>query len=311
MNKEGKKEDPLELNDFGLNLARGDSEVDWNKNMTAVNKKIKKDTFAKKKEKESVIDNLFGHDNNKLSKNEQQYFNTIMKEQKTDDKQELMLPFLNLNKDKSSDIFRVLSNESHQSFIQYKQMHHFIKEVSNKGRTEQKDDNENSDLKEFQKNLKFTNVFLPLKRFKSSDSNTFNITRIESALMPIFNPEATSKIVNNLEYKNLKHFGKLLELLKSLFTGTELNADSTHLNDAEKIILRSIIQRKYKKTLNLELKSFHLRDELISITQITKNKRPEEKNKFVFKRCLKYMKNQLKMKLKRDNVKITKREFEK
>ncbi len=65
----------------------------------------------------------------------------------------------------------------------------------------------------------------------------------------------------------------------------------------EKNIFIAIIRRKFNKNINYNIQELELRDLLNEIIEKGSNKRPEENYKFVFKKCLKYMKEQVKAKL--------------
>lgn len=76
------------------------------------------------------------------------------------------------------------------------------------------------------------------------------------------------------------------------------------LTPAESTILKSIIKRKYSNAAEfLTFSNASLSDLLTRLQETTSNKRPEENYKFIFKRCLKHMKE----KFKQDHPAIAKR----
>lgn len=75
------------------------------------------------------------------------------------------------------------------------------------------------------------------------------------------------------------------------------------LTPAENQILRSIVRRKYGSESNLLSADTTLADLSVRLQSTNSNKRPEENYKFIFKRCLKHMKE----KFKRDHPALAKR----
>lgn len=148
--------------------------------------------------------------------------------------------------------------------------------------------------------------FIPnLSRFKSSESFSVNIAHNCSAYQ--FNDETLNNMLpgyRNLEYPN---FGSLLDLLKKHFKGKMIDEKDLSLSPHELDVLKSIITRKYKSKINVDVKSFFLKDKLLEIDQLGSLKRPEENLKFVFKRCMKYLKERLRA---FDGQKLKKKEFD-
>ena len=113
---------------------------------------------------------------------------------------------------------------------------------------------------------------------------------------------AKLKYGNALFFENIqgKSFYKyqslhsLHKLLRKHFKCQDLNDKDVQLSTNELVILKSIIARKYKNKVNLNIKSPFLKDKLNQIASLNSNKRVEESYKFVFKRCIRYMKNQFK-----------------
>ena len=148
-------------------------------------------------------------------------------------------------------------------------------------------------------NINLINV-LKMQKIKSIDS-TFN--RIESALnVPKTNLE--DKYLKNKGYIKLSHFGNLLYLLTNLFTQQKIKDINTFLNKEEVNILIGIIKRKYHKHINENLKGYRLVSVLEEIVKNTKEKRPEEKYKFVFKKSLKYLKKKIRVQYDKKKPKI-------
>lgn len=106
-----------------------------------------------------------------------------------------------------------------------------------------------------------------------------------------------------IRYPNLN---SLYRLLKKHFKCQELTKKDTHLLPHELHILRSIIKRKYKNKINFNIENLFLKDKLNQICLLNSNKRPEENYKFIFKRCLKYMKDEFKntfrQRCKKENI---------
>lgn len=94
----------------------------------------------------------------------------------------------------------------------------------------------------------------------------------------------------------------LSEYLDNLFHTRRPKGKIT-LSGPETQILRSIIRRKYGSENNLMTQETSLSELLGKLQSTNSNKRPEENYKFIFKRCLKHMKE----KFKTDNPAMAKR----
>lgn len=140
--------------------------------------------------------------------------------------------------------------------------------------------------------LNLNNVF-KLQRMKSVDSNLNKIERIESALNVPKTTNLDQKFFIKKGYIKLSHLGNLHYLLTNLFSKQKILDINTFLNKEEVSILIEIIKRKYHKIINENLKGYLLIRELQEIVKNTKEKRPEEKYKFVFKKSLKNLKKKI------------------
>lgn len=86
----------------------------------------------------------------------------------------------------------------------------------------------------------------------------------------------------------------LSEFLDCIFQNKKMNKKIS-LNKHEQTILRSIVKRKFSKILELHpLGDTYLHDLFIELQNAISCKRPEENYKFIFKRCLKHMKEEFK-----------------
>lgn len=149
------------------------------------------------------------------------------------------------------------------------------------------------------------NPLIPLKRFKSFDY--FAHDKLLNSQVIKGNPEEREEdfIINpNSDFPN---FGKLLELLKKHFKGRTINDRDLSISDTELQILKAILGRKYKSQIDLNSHTIFLTEKLNEIANLNSKKRPEENYKFVFKRCIKFLKEDLKTKV---NKKLSKKDFE-
>lgn len=125
-------------------------------------------------------------------------------------------------------------------------------------------------------------------RTKSNDSFALLMTRNFSNPQVIeYNNQANTF---KTDYPN---FGNLLKLLKKHFNGDEITNKDLDLSTHELEIIGAIITRKYKGKINTPTKNYFLSTIFTDIGQLKSSKRPEENYKFIFKRCLKYMKERL------------------
>ena len=132
----------------------------------------------------------------------------------------------------------------------------------------------------------------PLSRFKSNESFGVLLGRNCSAYHISENTQTiTGTLCPNSEYP---HFGSLLTLLKKHFKGKKIDDKDLQISAHELDVLKSIITRKYKNKINVNVKSFFLKDKLEEIDRLDSFKRPEENYKFIFKRGIKYLKERLK-----------------
>lgn len=144
-------------------------------------------------------------------------------------------------------------------------------------------------------NLSLNNdhTLLSLKKFESRYSHiSVNLQKEVSICNPVEIKQMEEKYIpHNSEYPN---FGRLYELLKKLFTSDRIRQNDTELKDYEFNILTSIVNRKYKHKINFESVGIKLCDKLNDPDVLISKKRPEENYKFIFKRCIKFMRDRLK-----------------
>lgn len=93
------------------------------------------------------------------------------------------------------------------------------------------------------------------------------------------------------KYQNLD---ALHQILRKLFKGRAFDRSELNLQPHELTILRAIISRKFKNKVHIGTGSFFLSDKLNEIQARGSNKRSEECYKFIFKRCIKSMRDQFK-----------------
>ncbi len=84
--------------------------------------------------------------------------------------------------------------------------------------------------------------------------------------------------------------------LIKIYTNEPVEDRLTFLNSQELMILKSIIYRKFRKELRAELRSFHLEEEIKKLIEkgALKKPRPEERYKFIFKRCFRKLRDNFK-----------------
>lgn len=131
-----------------------------------------------------------------------------------------------------------------------------------------------------------------MTRLKSNESFGILFTRNCSAYH--ISEQAHSAIQIPCRNADFPHFGNLLDFLKKHFKGRKVDEKDLTFHNHEMDVLKSIISRKYKGKINIDVKSFFLKDKLSEIEKLESFKRPEENYKFVFKRCIKYLKDRLK-----------------
>lgn len=105
---------------------------------------------------------------------------------------------------------------------------------------------------------------------------------------------------------NCKYLGKLERLLTLLFQDETIPVYLTDLKKEELLILKALIKRKFKYEIQENIHQSFLKEIIKNqmISNLKRKPRPEEKYKFIFKRCLKKLRNQIKKK----NKKSTKKE---
>ena len=109
----------------------------------------------------------------------------------------------------------------------------------------------------------------------------------------------------NSPIKNYLH--NLLEILKTIFKNKKFN-EEINLDKGERKILKAIVERKYKEEIENNKNFSKMKKNIFELMNKNSKKRPEENYKFIFKLCLKNMKEELKKKIKKP---IRKKEFEK
>lgn len=141
-------------------------------------------------------------------------------------------------------------------------------------------------------------------RFKSNESFGMMLARNCSAY------HITEHNINHeSDHQDLQypHFGNLITLLKKHFKEKHIDEKNLAIRSYELDVLKAIITRKYKNKINVDVKSFFLKDKLDEINQLVSSKRPEENSKFIFKRGMKSLRERLKLFEGKD---LKKKEFE-
>ena len=296
------------LQDVFLGLKRHDSEQEWAQTMKERNKKIKDVTDTLNPDEEKLVDptsNLYEKDTMKvkddyLTEKEQNFYNNIIKFVNVPKEQRPVFPSFskfesNLPEDLFSDKRTSVQDDSNQPGL-YKISRPVFEDHKYAG---------SIPLKERQKSIFDDTVFVPLQTHSSNDSNNkLNLVRNSSvAKIPTVEPEEPQPTIHQHKASKYKNLAGLNNLLKKHFKGQEISEKETKLNDVELAILKSIIQRKYKSKVYINYKTSQIKEKLSSISKLGSNKRPEENYKFVFKRCLKNMKDNLKIHTDKKNKK--------
>lgn len=287
------------LQDVYFGLKRHDSEQEWAQTMEERNKKVKEVSESLDMDDDKLMDptsQLFEKDSMKptdemLTEKEKNFYNSIMK-------------FVNVPREQRP-VFATFSRfESN-----------LPEDFPFDRRLSIQDDNGQGGVNKFNRqsfdDFKHTVAAPVRERQKSIVSNMF-VVHSQTFDSPINGnkavpakkqpPHATpnsdfevTKPANNDNSKGSKYksFLALHSLLKKHFKGQEISDKDTKLSGVELSVLKSILQRKYKSKVNLNSKTPPLKEKLISITKLGSNKRPEENYKFIFKRCLKQMKDRL------------------
>ena len=133
------------------------------------------------------------------------------------------------------------------------------------------------------------NPLEPLKRFQSFD---------QFAHLALINKQSANIIADNMREESAgqrsSSFGNLCLLLKKHFKGEDIEDPDLNISKEELAILKAIVNRKYKNKFDLKNHLIFLKDKLMEISKLESKKRPEENYKFIFKRCIKYLKEALK-----------------
>ena len=291
------------LQDVFFGLKRHDSEQEWAQTMKERNKKVKEVSDSLNLDEDKLVDptsTLYEKDVTKvkdddLTEKEQNFYNNIIKFVNVPKEQRQVFPTLskfesNLPEDLFSERRTSMYDESHIPGAQKP-----IRQSSDELRA-----NGSQSGKERNKAIFDESIFVPLQTQPSNESmaNRLNLVRDSSvAQIPIAEPEEPPQrvIPDNPKLAKYKNLAGLYLLLKKHFKGQDISDKDVKITNVEMSILKSIIQRKYKSKVNLNTKNFLLRDKLNSINKLGTNKRPEENYKFVFKRCLKHMKDNLRI----------------
>ena len=135
---------------------------------------------------------------------------------------------------------------------------------------------------------------LSLGRFNSKRSQlSLNLGNEKSICHPheIKPQENDVFLVHNIDYPN---FHQLYELLKKHFLNDRIDQSDLKLREHEYSILQTILNRKYKHKIDFVKQRCFLFDKLNDPNALISRKRPEENYKFIFKRCIKFMRERLK-----------------
>lgn len=100
-----------------------------------------------------------------------------------------------------------------------------------------------------------------------------------------------SKKKDNSKYQNVH---ALHQVLRKYFKGHTISRKEVDLLPHEMTILRSIINRKYKNKIHFSDDPFFLNEKINELHDRCSSKRSEECYKFIFKRCIKYMRDDFK-----------------
>jgi len=288
------------LQDVFFGLKRHDSEQEWAQTMKERNKKVKEVSDSLNLDEDKLVDptsTLYEKEADKakdegLTEKEQNFYNNIIKFVNVPKEQRQVFPtFSKFESNLPEDLFserRTTAQDDTLASGTYKLTKPPSDEMKNGGSVAGK---------ERQKSIFDESIFVPLQTLSSSDStNRINLVRNSSvAQIPIVEVEEPKPAPTDAKSAKYKNLAGLYVLLKKHFKGHDITDKDTKISNVEMSILKSIIQRKYKSKVNLNTKAFLLKDKLNSITKLGSNKRPEENYKFVFKRCLKHMKDNLKI----------------
>lgn len=137
----------------------------------------------------------------------------------------------------------------------------------------------------------------------SSDNSSVESDNSDSSTLKVGNNKFFFENVDCGNFHRYQNLHSLHKLLKKHFKCQELTKKDVQLFPHELLILRSIITRKYKNKINFNIENLFIKDKLNQITQLHSNKRPEENYKFIFKRCLKYIKDDFKAMMRQKHKK--------
>lgn len=292
-----KDSDSGSLQDVFFGLKRHDSEAEWAQTMQERNKKVKELSETLNLDEEKLVDptsTLYEKDVIKvkvedLTEKEQNLYNNLVKFAGATKDQRTIFPSFskfesNLPEDLFSDKRTSVQEDLHPPDI-YR--------LSKSNETDIAKIPIGS-VKERKRSIFDETAFVPLMTYSSNESNRINLVRNSSvAHIPIMEPEELKPIMEGGKAVKYKNLIGLYNLLKKHFKGQDLSDKDLQITNIEMTILKSIIQRKYKSKVNLNTKNILLKDKLTSIAKLGSSKRPEENYKFIFKRCLKYMKDNL------------------
>ncbi len=90
------------------------------------------------------------------------------------------------------------------------------------------------------------------------------------------------------------HLPNLLIFIQHLFKNQIKMEFFIKMSELEQKIFKNIVERKYGKIIEFTKDNKEMKKRFKHLIQSTSSKRPEESYKFVFKRCLKHMKDELK-----------------
>ena len=270
---------------------KADSEIEWNKTMKSNRKKYNRKSRKVSNDNESQISLHFDEENkvnnnfmsNKPPRYRSKNHDLLLLHSKRIFDDEIRFPShfsfgLNLIED-----FDLCKRNNLDLIENQQRTNEDIKLIKNDSVNDENVDDlkkkkSNAETKPFSSNYNYSSEHSSVNSYDSDFETKIN------------NKAFLSNIGNEFPCK-YKNINSLYKLLKKHFKCKKMNDIDVKLSNTELLILKSIIARKYKNKINLNIKSPFLKDKLNQIGSSNSQKRIEENHKFVFKRCIKYMKN--------------------
>lgn len=303
------RDSDLNSNDIFMPFKRQDSELEWNNNFDRrACKRVKRDDSSNyvdnsENEKEMQLESNFLDNTNGfslLNQKQESFYNSIFNKKPTADPINSFDPLKRFE----SNAFQDLVKEQPKT-DDFKRMSMVsLKSPITKGKSareiitkEEKDE-------------------VKPKKKKNSEIESKDLPPLDIA--PVLIKNSSIAIVQPRQFDRRKSFdnngeGKidlknLQSLLKKHFKGENLTDNDFSLSNVENDIFISLINRKYKIEIPKNETAYFIRNRLTQINSQNSKKRPEENYKFIFKRCLKYLRDKLK---EHTTKKYKKKEFEK